>query len=74
MESCLKKLVMDAEATGFQDPEKGDWDPVGPYGRKPLPGGLDWRQTSVYAQPSGGQKTKSGSYPNHSSKASLTLD
>jgi len=30
----------DAEATGFQDPEKGGWEPVGPSGRKTLPGGL----------------------------------
>jgi hypothetical protein len=35
MESCLKKLVWDAEATGFQDPEKGRWEPVGPSGRIP---------------------------------------
>jgi hypothetical protein len=60
MESCLKKLVLDAEATGFQDPEKGGWEPVGPSGRKTLPGGLDWRQTGVHWQPPGGQKTNSG--------------
>jgi hypothetical protein len=51
MESCLKELVLDAEATGFQDPEKGGWEPVGPSGRKTLPGGLDWRQPGVYSQP-----------------------
>ena len=26
MESCLKKLVWDAEAAGFQDPERGGWE------------------------------------------------
>ncbi len=34
MERCLKKLVLEAGATGFQDPEKGGWEPVGPSGRK----------------------------------------
>jgi hypothetical protein len=29
MERCLKKLVLDAAATGFQDQEKGGWEPVG---------------------------------------------
>jgi len=57
MESCLKKLVLDAEATGFQDPEKDGWEPVRPFGRKTQPGGLDWRQTGVYSQPPGGQKS-----------------
>jgi hypothetical protein len=47
-------------ATGFQDPEKGGWEPVGPSRRKTLPGGLDWRQTGVYSQPPEGQKTNSG--------------
>ena len=60
MESCLKKLVWDAEATDFQDPEKGGWEPVGPAGRKTLPGSLDWRQTGMYSQLPGGQKTNSG--------------
>ena len=59
MERCLKKLVLEAWATGFQDPEKGGWEPVGPSGRKTVPGGLDWRQPGVYLQP--GQKTNSGS-------------
>ena len=35
MENCLKKLVLEAEATNFWDPEKGGWGPVGPSGRKP---------------------------------------
>jgi len=52
--------VWDAEATGFQDPEKGGSEPVGPSGRKTLPGGLDWRQTGVYSQLPEGQKTNSG--------------
>ena len=25
-ESCLKKLVLEADATGFQDPEMGGWE------------------------------------------------
>ena len=34
MERYLKKLVLEAEATGFQDPEKDGWEPVGPSVRK----------------------------------------
>ena len=34
MESCLKKPVLEAGATGFQDPWKGGWEPMGPSGRK----------------------------------------
>jgi hypothetical protein len=60
MESCLKKLVWDPEATGFQDPEKSGWEPVGLSRRKTLLGGFDWRQTRVHWQPPGGQKTNSG--------------
>jgi hypothetical protein len=30
------------------------------YGRKTLPGGLDWRQSGVYSQLPGDQKTNSG--------------
>jgi hypothetical protein len=56
----VKKLVWDAEATDFQDPEKGGWEPVGPAGRKTLPGSLDWRQTGIYSQLPGGQTTNSG--------------
>ena len=26
MESCLNKLGLEAEATGFQNPEKGGWN------------------------------------------------
>jgi len=44
MERCLKKLVLEAGAMGFQDPEKGGREPAGPSGRKTVPGGLDWRQ------------------------------
>jgi hypothetical protein len=29
MESYLKRLVWDADAACFQDPEKGGWEPVG---------------------------------------------
>ncbi len=29
-----EKLVLEAGATGFQDPKKGGWEPVGPFGRK----------------------------------------
>ncbi len=49
MERCLKKLVLEAEVTGFQDPEKGGWEPVGPSGRKTVPGGHDWRLPGVYS-------------------------
>jgi len=28
MESCLKKLVLEAGPAGFQDPEEGGWEPV----------------------------------------------
>jgi hypothetical protein len=31
--TLLKKLVLDAGATGFQDQEKGGREPVGPSGR-----------------------------------------
>ncbi len=44
MERCLKKLVLEAEAMGIWDSEKGGWEPVGPSGRKTMPGRLDWRQ------------------------------
>ena len=30
MQRCLKKLILDAQATGFQGPENGGWEPVGP--------------------------------------------
>ena len=29
-----EKLVLEADVTGFQDPEKGGWEPVGPSGRR----------------------------------------
>ena len=60
-ERRLKKLVLEAEATGFQEPGKGGWEPGGDrLGEKSVLGGLDWRQTGVYSQPPGGQKTNSG--------------
>jgi len=60
MESCLKKLVLEAAATGFQDPEKGGCEPVGHLGENNVLGGLDWREAGVYLQPPEGQKTNSG--------------
>ncbi|MEE8176660.1 MAG: hypothetical protein V3T65_01540 [Acidobacteriota bacterium] len=47
MERGLKKLVLEANAMGFWDPEKRGWEPVGPSERKTMPGGLDWRQPRV---------------------------
>ncbi len=44
MERCLKKLVLDAGLTGFQDPEKGGRVPAGPSGRKIVLVGLDWEK------------------------------
>jgi hypothetical protein len=29
---------------------------VGPFGRRAVPAGLDWKQTSVYSQPPEGQE------------------
>ena len=63
MEKCLKKLVLEAGATGFQNQEKGGWEPVGPSGRKTVPGGLDWRQPGVYSQSPEGQNDNSGYNP-----------
>ncbi len=60
MERCLKKLVLEAKAMGFWDSEKGGCEPLGPSGRKTVPGGLDWRRPGVYSQPPEGQKTNSG--------------
>jgi len=55
-----EKAGLDAEATGFQHPEKGGRGPVGPSGRKYCAGIVlgctDWRQTGVYSQLPGGQK------------------
>lgn len=39
---------------------------MGPSGSKNRPGGFHWRQTGVYLQPLGGQKTNSGQYVAHS--------
>ena len=60
MESCLKKLVLEAAATGFQDPEKGGWEQWDHLGENIVLGGLDWREAGVYLQPPEGQKTNSG--------------
>ena len=62
MESCLKKLILEAGATGFQEPWKAvgsRWDRLG---EGIVLGGLDWGQTGLYSQPPGGQKTNSGLY------------
>ena len=47
MESCLKKLVLEAAATGFQDPEKGGWEQWDHLGENIVLGGPDWRQTGI---------------------------
>jgi hypothetical protein len=65
MERCLKKLVLEAEATGFQDPKRvagSLWDRLG---ENIVLGGLDWRQMGVYSQPPEGQKVYSGSEESH---------
>ena len=49
-ERCLKKLVLEAEATGFQDPEKGGWEPVGPSGRKNRARRARLEATGVYTR------------------------
>ena len=56
MESCLKKLVLDAPETGFQDAERAERKPLVPPGRELVPGGIHWRQMGVDSLPSGGQK------------------
>jgi len=63
MESCLKKLVLEAAATGFQDPEKGGWEQWDHLGENIVLGGPDWREAGVYWQPPEGQKTNSGLDP-----------
>lgn len=55
-----EKTLPEAGRTVFSGSRKGSWEPVGPYGRKTLPGGLDWRQSGVYSQLPGDQKTNSG--------------
>ena len=60
MERCLNKLVLEAGATGFKDPEKGGWEPVGPSGRKDRARRARLEEPSVYSQPPEGQKTNSG--------------
>jgi hypothetical protein len=47
MENCLKKLVLDAGATGFQEPWKAvesRWDRLG---ENIVFGGLSWRHMGV---------------------------
>ena len=56
MESCLKKLVLDAPETGFQDAER---EPLVPPGRELVPGRIHWRQMGVDSLPSGVQKVYS---------------
>ena len=62
MESCLKKLVLEAAATGFQDREKGGREPVGRSGRKPCArrARLEANRCIISNPPAGGQKTNSG--------------
>ena len=55
-----EKLVLEAEATVFQDPEKGGWDPWDYLAENIVLGGFDWKQTGVYSQPPESQKTNSG--------------
>ena len=59
MESCLKKLVLDAPETGFQDAERAERKPLVPPGRELVPGGIHWRQMGVDSLPSGVQKVYS---------------
>ncbi len=59
MESCLKKLVLDAPETGFQDAERAERKPLVPLGRELVPGGIHWRQMGVDSLPSGVQKVYS---------------
>ena len=62
MEICLKKLVLDAGATGFQEPwkaVKSRWDRLG---ENIVFGGLSWRHMGVQLQQPEGQKTNSGPY------------
>jgi hypothetical protein len=51
LKRCLKKLVLEAEATGFQDPEKGGWEQWDHLGENIVLGGPDWRRMGVYSQP-----------------------
>ena len=59
MESCLKKLGLDAPETGFQDAERAERKPLVPPGRELVPGGIHWRQMGVDSLPSGVQKVYS---------------
>ncbi len=62
MESCLKKLVLDAPETGFQDAERAERKPLVPPGRELVPGGIHWRQMGVDSLPSGVQKVYSSKH------------
>ena len=61
MERFLKKLVLDAKATGFQDPEKGGWGPLAVSRRKILPGSAQLKVNGFILTSWKGQKTNSGS-------------
>ena len=60
MERCLKKLVLEAETTGFP----ASWKAVGSWwdhlGEEIVLSGPGWNQTGVYYQPPRGQQTNSG--------------
>ena len=43
----LKPCMSFLTTRAFGDSEKGGWEPVGPSGRKTMPGGFAWRQPRV---------------------------
>ena len=56
MERCLKKLMREAEATGFQDPEKAArsrWDHLEDH---LVLGGLDWKAKKCILSTAGESK------------------
>jgi hypothetical protein len=57
----MKKLVLEAAATFFQNSDRGVGSQWGHLGENIVLGGPDWRQTGAYSHPPGGQKTNSGS-------------
>jgi hypothetical protein len=60
MESCLKKLVLEAQRQAFRTRKRAvasQWDHLK---ENIVLGGLDWREAGVYLQPPEGQKTNSG--------------
>ena len=52
----MKKLVLEADATGFQDPEMGGWEQWKHLGEKTVLGGLGWGQTGIYSWRPEGEK------------------